>query len=121
MNPAPQEARMGLRGLTTRKAYSSRPKKKVEGCEENVEAGKIKKLQIGIKKRIQNCNKKSKNGDLLHMHYKMIRLKSGNQDSFPLGGQNWSCSSCSVLVMCSSRFPFLLALGLDDTEEVSFI
>ncbi|UYV64545.1 K02A2.6-like [Cordylochernes scorpioides] len=31
MNPAPQEARMGLRGLTTRKAYSSRPKKKVEG------------------------------------------------------------------------------------------
>ncbi|UYV60824.1 hypothetical protein LAZ67_1002466 [Cordylochernes scorpioides] len=31
MNPVPQEARMGLRGLTTRKAYSSRPKKKVEG------------------------------------------------------------------------------------------
>lgn len=28
-----------------------------------------KKLQIGIKKRIDNCIKKSVKGDLLHMHY----------------------------------------------------
>ena len=31
--------------------------------------GKSKKLQIGIKKRVENCSIKSKRGDLLHMHY----------------------------------------------------
>ena len=30
---------------------------------------KTKKLQIGIKKRVENCTVKSKRGDLLHMHY----------------------------------------------------
>lgn len=30
---------------------------------------KSKKLQIGIKKRVDNCTVKSKRGDLLHMHY----------------------------------------------------
>lgn len=30
---------------------------------------KSKKLQIGIKKRVENCTVKSKRGDLLHMHY----------------------------------------------------
>ncbi|KAF2885771.1 hypothetical protein ILUMI_20406 [Ignelater luminosus] len=29
-----------------------------------------KKLQIGIKKRIENCTTKTKKGDLLHMHYR---------------------------------------------------
>jgi len=33
-------------------------------CEE-----KVKKLQIGVKKRVENCQVKSKKGDLLHMHY----------------------------------------------------
>lgn len=33
-------------------------------CEE-----KVKKLQIGVKKRIDNCQLKSKKGDMLHMHY----------------------------------------------------
>ncbi|XP_014242759.1 peptidyl-prolyl cis-trans isomerase FKBP2-like [Cimex lectularius] len=28
-----------------------------------------KKLQIGIKKRVENCKVKSAKGDLLHMHY----------------------------------------------------
>lgn len=27
------------------------------------------KLQIGVKKRVENCTIKSKRGDLLHMHY----------------------------------------------------
>ncbi|CAM4867027.1 unnamed protein product [Rotaria socialis] len=27
------------------------------------------KLQIGIKKKVENCDKKSKKGDKLHMHY----------------------------------------------------
>lgn len=28
-----------------------------------------KKLQIGVKKRVQDCTVKSRNGDKLHMHY----------------------------------------------------
>jgi len=28
-----------------------------------------KKLQIGVKKRVENCSKRSKSGDTLHMHY----------------------------------------------------
>ncbi|XP_076312743.1 peptidyl-prolyl cis-trans isomerase FKBP2-like [Tachypleus tridentatus] len=31
---------------------------------------KPKKLQIGIKKRPETCDKKSRKGDVLHMHYK---------------------------------------------------
>ncbi|KAL1131677.1 hypothetical protein AAG570_011290 [Ranatra chinensis] len=38
-----------------------------EGKAENKDAKK--KLQIGIKKRIENCTTKSKKGDFLHMHY----------------------------------------------------
>ncbi|KAE8573516.1 peptidyl-prolyl cis-trans isomerase FKBP2 [Halyomorpha halys] len=37
-------------------------------CQSNTGDTK-KKLQIGIKKRIDNCTKKSVKGDLLHMHY----------------------------------------------------
>ena len=28
-----------------------------------------KKLQIGVKKRVENCATRSKSGDTLHMHY----------------------------------------------------
>ncbi|KAK2560918.1 Peptidyl-prolyl cis-trans isomerase FKBP2 [Acropora cervicornis] len=28
-----------------------------------------KKLQIGVKKKVENCAKRSKSGDTLHMHY----------------------------------------------------
>ena len=28
-----------------------------------------KKLQIGVKKKVENCSKRSKSGDTLHMHY----------------------------------------------------
>jgi hypothetical protein len=31
--------------------------------------GKVTKLQIGVKKRVDNCSIKSKKGDVLHMHY----------------------------------------------------
>ena len=30
---------------------------------------KSDKLQIGVKKRVENCDLKSKKGDRLHMHY----------------------------------------------------
>lgn len=36
--------------------------------------GKSNKLQIGIKKRVDNCAIKSKRGDLLHMHYTVCSL-----------------------------------------------
>ena len=28
-----------------------------------------KKLQIGVKKKVENCSKRSRKGDVLHMHY----------------------------------------------------
>ena len=31
------------------------------------------KLQIGIKKKVENCEQKSRKGDRLHMHYTVIR------------------------------------------------
>jgi hypothetical protein len=31
----------------------------------------IKKLQIGIKKRVENCERKSMKGDLLSIHYRV--------------------------------------------------
>lgn len=31
------------------------------------------KLQIGIKKKVDDCDKKSKKGDRLHMHYTVIK------------------------------------------------
>ena len=33
------------------------------------EEDKKKKLQIGVKKRVDNCKTKSRKGDTLHMHY----------------------------------------------------
>ena len=38
-------------------------------CEEKKS---VKKLQIGIKKRVENCTIKSRKGDLLSMHYTVI-------------------------------------------------
>jgi len=37
----------------------------------DVQAGdaKAKKLQIGVKKKVENCERRSKAGDTLHMHY----------------------------------------------------
>lgn len=32
---------------------------------------KITKLQIGIKKRIENCEKRTSKGDIVHIHYKV--------------------------------------------------
>lgn len=34
------------------------------------------KLQIGIKKRVENCSIKSKKGDFLHIHYSVSTKKS---------------------------------------------
>jgi hypothetical protein len=39
--------------------------------DDNKNANAKKKLQIGVKKRVDNCQVKSKKGDFLHMHYKV--------------------------------------------------
>ena len=31
-----------------------------------------KKLQIGVKKKVENCERRSKKGDILKMHYTVI-------------------------------------------------
>jgi hypothetical protein len=35
---------------------------------------KVKKLQIGVKKRVENCDRKSSKGDILHIHYRVIHF-----------------------------------------------
>lgn len=50
------------------------------------EEDKKKKLQIGVKKRVDNCKTKSKKGDTLHMHY-TGKLEDGTEfdSSIPRG------------------------------------
>jgi hypothetical protein len=38
-------------------------------CDDDKHTNLKKKLQIGVKKRVDNCHVKSKKGDFLHMHY----------------------------------------------------
>ncbi|CAF1454373.1 unnamed protein product [Didymodactylos carnosus] len=40
---------------------------------------KSQKLQIGIKKKVENCDVKSKKGDRLHMHYTGTLKKDGKK------------------------------------------
>lgn len=49
-----------------------------------VHGAEKKKLQIGIKKRVDNCPIKSRKGDVLNMHYTVsIRLFSLNTNQCP--------------------------------------
>ncbi|XP_066935583.1 peptidyl-prolyl cis-trans isomerase FKBP2-like [Clytia hemisphaerica] len=45
-----------------------------------------KKLQIGVKKKVENCQRRSKKGDTLHMHY-TGKLEDGTEfdSSIPRG------------------------------------
>ncbi|KAK4305221.1 hypothetical protein Pmani_022873 [Petrolisthes manimaculis] len=56
------------------------------GGEEEKKKEKVKKLQIGVKKRVDNCTLKSRRGDLLHMHYSG-KLEDGTEfdSSYPRG------------------------------------
>ncbi|EPB65228.1 peptidyl-prolyl cis-trans isomerase, FKBP-type, partial [Ancylostoma ceylanicum] len=42
---------------------------------------KVDKLQIGIKKRVESCEMKSRKGDVLHMHYTGTLLDGTEFDS----------------------------------------
>lgn len=44
-------------------------------CDEDNDK-KPKKLQIGIKKRAESCDMKSRKGDTLHMQYRVLELFS---------------------------------------------
>jgi FK506-binding protein 2 len=39
-----------------------------------VAADSKKKLQIGVKKRVEDCKIRSRKGDFLHMHYTVLNL-----------------------------------------------
>ena len=43
------------------------------------EKSKVTKLQIGVKKRVENCEMKSRKGDKLSMHYKGTLHSDGSQ------------------------------------------
>ncbi|GFY64950.1 peptidyl-prolyl cis-trans isomerase FKBP2 [Trichonephila inaurata madagascariensis] len=74
---------------------------------------KIKKLQIGVKKRVESCETKSKKGDVLHMHYKGTledgtefdnSYKRGEPLSFTLGsGQVIRGWDQGLLKMCEGE------------------
>ncbi|GFY10304.1 peptidyl-prolyl cis-trans isomerase FKBP2 [Trichonephila clavipes] len=76
-------------------------------------APKIKKLQIGVKKRVESCETKSKKGDVLHMHYKGTledgtefdnSYKRGEPLSFTLGsGQVIRGWDQGLLKMCEGE------------------
>lgn len=46
------------------------------GCQESdqsaINGKKVTKLQIGIKKRVDDCQRRSSKGDLLHIHYRVF-------------------------------------------------
>jgi len=44
-------------------------KEKENGGGGGAQKEKVTKLQIGIKKRVEDCTKKSRKGDVLHVHY----------------------------------------------------
>jgi len=52
---------------------------------DEIDANK-KKLQIGVKKKVENCQRRSKKGDTLHMHY-TGKLEDGTEfdSSIPRG------------------------------------
>ena len=80
------------------------------------EVKKVTKLQIGVKKRVENCEQKSRKGDKLSMHYRGTLHQDGSEFdnsydrgeplSFTLGSgqvQNNIVSAVTILmcIMCS--------------------
>ena len=43
------------------------------------EPKKVTKLQIGVKKRVENCEQKSRKGDKLSMHYRGTLHQDGSE------------------------------------------
>lgn len=43
-------------------------------CNDNNSNKKITKLQIGIKKRVDDCQRRASKGDILHIHYRVSKM-----------------------------------------------
>merc|ERR1712243_287176 len=77
------------------------------------EEKKVTKLQIGVKKRVENCEMKSRKGDTLHMHYTGTlqdgtefdgSIPRGETLSFTLGsGQVIKGWDQGLLAMCAGE------------------
>ena len=77
------------------------------------EPKKVTKLQIGVKKRVENCEQKSRKGDKLSMHYRGTLHQDGSEFdnsydrgeplSFTLGsGQVKRRENVMTLIVCFS-------------------
>ncbi|KAL4238797.1 FK506-binding protein 2A [Mactra antiquata] len=51
----------------------------VINCDDDADDKKPQKLQIGIKKRVEGCSKKSRKGDTLHMQYRGTLHETGEE------------------------------------------
>merc|ERR1712066_413777 len=79
----------------------------------SAEKSKVTKLQIGVKKRVENCEMKSRKGDTLHMHYTGTlqdgtefdsSIPRGEPLSFTLGsGQVIKGWDQGLLAMCAGE------------------
>ncbi len=69
-----------------------------------VQGTEKKKLQIGIKKRVDNCPIKSRKGDVLNMHYTVC--------VWLLWPKYYSCPKCRLLIVC-----FICRGKLEDGTE----
>ncbi|VDM69795.1 unnamed protein product [Strongylus vulgaris] len=61
---------------------------------------KVDKLQIGIKKRAENCDLKSRKGDVLHMHYTGTLLDGTEFDSSRTRNQEFTFTLGMGQVLC---------------------
>ncbi|KAL1434994.1 hypothetical protein MTO96_001547 [Rhipicephalus appendiculatus] len=79
----------------------------VSATSESSGGGNSKRLQIGVKRRVEKCDARSRKGDVLHMHYRGT-LEDGTESS---ADGTRDCWQCAWVRSASWLFPPDLAYG----------
>ena len=77
------------------------------------EKKKIDKLQIGVKKRVENCDMKSRKGDKLSMHYRGTLYEDGSEfdSSYERGDPlSFTLGSGQVRIYLLSQYLYVILL-----------